>query len=51
VGGYAMVLALIAAKAVKDRYGSKLGAFAGGFARKSRGTSTAPSHANAGQPV
>jgi hypothetical protein len=27
VGGYAMVLALIAAKAVKDRYGSKLGAY------------------------
>jgi len=27
VGGYAMVLALIAAKAVQDRYGSKLGAY------------------------
>ena len=27
VGGYAMVLALIAAKAAKDRYGSKLGAY------------------------
>jgi hypothetical protein len=27
VGGYAMVLALIAAKAVKDRYGSRLGAY------------------------
>ncbi|HEX7266356.1 MAG TPA: DUF1707 domain-containing protein [Streptosporangiaceae bacterium] len=27
VGGYATVLALIAAKAVKDRYGSKLGAY------------------------
>jgi hypothetical protein len=27
VGGYALVLALIAAKAVKDRYGSKLGAY------------------------
>jgi hypothetical protein len=27
VGGYAMVLVLIAAKAVKDRYGSRLGAY------------------------
>ena len=27
VGGYAMVLALIAAKAVKDRYGSRLGSY------------------------
>jgi hypothetical protein len=27
VGGYAMVLALLAAKAVKDRYGSRLGAY------------------------